>query len=95
MVIPATSTEYLHIPVTAPTGTDLVSLPVQVAVVAHRANPTSDEWLTAAWSGSAAQLLIGPGTDTVLAEGDYHVWITIDPSGSENIVRRAGVLTVI
>ncbi|WP_369211322.1 hypothetical protein [Streptomyces flavofungini] len=91
MVIPAASTEYLHVPVTAPAGTDLAGMPV----VAHRAAPTESEWRTAAWSGSDARLLIGPDTDTVLAAGDYRVWINIDPSGSEDIVRPAGILTII
>lgn len=94
MVIPSTSTEYLHIPVTAPTGVDLDSAPVQIAVVAHRANPADDEWHTAAWADNDARILIGPGTDIVLAAGDYRVWINIDPPGSEDIVRQSGVLSV-
>ncbi|MDX3839570.1 hypothetical protein [Streptomyces europaeiscabiei] len=95
MQLPATSTEYLHVPVTAtPEGTDLEDAPVQVAVVAHRANPASDEWRTATWDDGVARILVGPGTDTELTAGDYHVWINIDPAGSENIVRRAGVLAI-
>lgn len=94
-VIPASSTEYLHIPVTAtPAGTSLDTVPVKIAVVAHRANPATGEWRTASWNDGAARLLIGPGTDTVLAAGDYRVWIHIDPPGSENVVRRAGILTI-
>lgn len=94
MVIPASSTEYLHVPVTAPTGVDLDGAPVRIAVVAHRANPDDDEWHTAAWADSDARVLIGPGTDIVLAPGDYRVWINIDPPGSEDIVRQSGVLSV-
>lgn len=94
MVIPASSTEYLHVPVTAPAGTDLAGMPVRLAVVAHRASPADSEWRTAAWSGANARLLIGPDTDTVLVAGDYRVWINIDPPGSEDIVRPAGILTV-
>jgi hypothetical protein len=94
-VIPATSTEYLHIPVTAtPAGTDLTTAPVRVAVVAHRTDPASSEWRTADWNAGVARLLIGPGGDIALARGDYRVWINIDPPGSENVVRRAGILTV-
>ena len=94
MLIPATSTEYLHVPVTAPAGADLTSMPVKIAVVAHRANPDTDEWQTATWNASTARLLIGPGTDTALAAGDYRVWIHIDPPGAEAIVRQSGILTI-
>lgn len=94
-VIPASSTEYLHVPVTAtPTGTDLDGVPVKIAVVAHRTNPADSEWRTASWDNGAARLLIGPGTDTELAAGDYRVWIHIDPPGAEAIVRKSGVLSV-
>ncbi len=94
-VIPASSTEYLHVPVTVtPAGVSLTGVPVQVAVVAHRANPADDEWQTASWNDGAARLLIGPGTSTVLTAGDYRVWIHIDPPGAEAIVRHAGILSV-
>ncbi|MFJ9740831.1 hypothetical protein [Streptomyces sp. NPDC101166] len=95
MVIASTSTEYLHVPVTAPAGIDLAGVPVQIAVVAHRDPPASGEWSTAAWEDGVAVLLIGPGTDTVLAAGDYKVWVHVDPLGAEDIVRKAGVLSVI
>lgn len=94
-VIPASSTEYLHVPVTAsPAGTSLDGVPVKVAVVAHRANPASSEWRTASWDDGSARLLIGPGTGTVLTAGDYRVWISIDPPGAENVIRQSGVLSV-
>jgi hypothetical protein len=96
VVIPASSTEYLHIPVTAPAGTDLTGTPVKIAVVAHRDNPASPEWKTAEWIDGAARLLIGPdGGVLTLAHGVYHVWIHIDPPGAETVVRRAGILTLI
>ena len=94
MVIPASSTEYLHIPVTPPPGVDLTGAPVQIAVVAHQANPDGDEWHEATWVDGAARILIGPGTDIVLAAGGYRVWISVDPPGAENIVRQSGVLSV-
>lgn len=94
-VIPASSTEYLHVPVTVtPAGTSLTGVPVKVAVVAHRTNPAADEWRTASWNDGTARVLIGPGSDLTLTPGDYRVWITIDPPGAENIVRRSGILTV-
>jgi len=94
MVIPATSTEYLHIPVTAPIGVDLSTAPVRIAVVAHRADPADTEWHTADWDTGTARILIGPGTDLTLNPGDYRVWINIDPAGSEDIVRKAGILSI-
>ena len=94
MLIPATSTEYLHVPVTAPTGVDLTSAPVRIAVVAHRTDPADNEWHTAEWAGADARILVGPGSDLELAAGDYRVWINVDPPGSEDIVRRAGILSV-
>jgi len=93
-MIPATSTEYLHIPVTLPGGVSTGSTPVRVALVAHRTNPDDDEWHTAAWVASEARILIGPGTDIELVPGDYRVWVNLDPPGGENVVRKAGILSV-
>lgn len=95
MLIPATSTEYLHIPVTAPDGTDLTASPARIAVVAHGDNPDSDEWHTAEWADSQARILIGPdGGALTLTRGTYRVWINVDPAGAENIVRLSGTLTI-
>lgn len=95
MVIPATSTEYLHVPVTAPTDTDLTGVLVRIAIVAHRADPADSEWHTADWVDSDARILVGPGSGIELLPGDYRVWINVDPSGGEDIVRKAGILTVV
>ena len=94
MVIPASSTEFLHVPVTIPAGVDPGATPVRVAVVAHRDNPSNTEWHDAELVGSDARILIGPGTDITLTAGDYKVWINLDPPGSENVVRKAGILSV-
>lgn len=94
MVIAATSTEFVHISITVPSGVDTGSTPVRVAVVAHRNNPDDDEWHTAAWVGTEVRILVGPGTDIELAAGDYRVWVNIDPPGGEDIVRKSGVLSV-
>ena len=93
-MIPATSTEYLHIPVTLPAGVDTGVTPVRVAVVAHRADPADTEWHAADWVGAEARILIGPTTAVTLTPGDYRVWINVDPPGGENVVRKAGVLSV-
>ncbi|WP_333757876.1 hypothetical protein [Streptomyces sp. ISBFB 2968] len=95
MVIPASSTEYVHVPVTAPTGTDLASSPVKIAIVAHGDNPTGTEWQTAEWVDGVARLLVGPdGGALTLTRSTYRVWITFDPPGAENLVRLAGSLTI-
>ncbi|MWA08759.1 hypothetical protein [Streptomyces sp. BA2] len=94
MLIPATSTEYLHVPVTAPPGVDLTGAPVKIAAVGHRNNPTSTEWKTAEWDDGEARLLIGPGSTLVLTRGDYRVWVSVDPPGAENITRMSGHLGV-
>lgn len=95
VVIPASSTEYLHIPVTLPQGVDTGSTPVRIAVVAHRADPADNEWNDADWVNSQARILIGPGSGVELTAGDYRVWINLDPPGSENVVRKAGILAII
>lgn len=96
MLIPASSTEYLHIPVTAPAGTNLSGAPVKIAVVAHADNPSDAEWHTAEWADGDARLLIGPdGGALELTRGNYRVWIAIDPPGAENITRQAGTLNIV
>ncbi|MFF4489432.1 hypothetical protein ACFY0F_23535 [Streptomyces sp. NPDC001544] len=98
MVIPATSTEYLHVPVTAPAGVDITGSPPKLAIlpVHVRTNPGTSDWKTGEWtSGPEARLLIGPdGGAITLAPGDYRVWLSFDPPGSEDIVRMAGYLSV-
>ena len=94
MLIPASSTEYLHIPVTAPAGVDLTGAPVNIAVVAHADNPGDTEWKPAEWADGEARLLIGPDGVLAFTRGTYRVWIAIDPPGAENITRQAGDLLV-
>lgn len=94
MLIPASSTEYLHVPVEAPEGVDLTGAPVKIAAVAHRGNPATSEWKTAEWADDAARLLIGPGSDLVLTRGDYRVWVSVDPPGAANVTRLSGHLGI-
>jgi hypothetical protein len=98
VVIPASSTEYIHIPVTTADGTDLSGSPPRIALLpaSTTGNPTDADWHDAAWeTATTARLLIGPdGGDITLAPGDYSVWITFDPPGPEDIVRLAGWLTI-
>lgn len=101
MVIPATTTEYIHIPITPPTGVDITGTPPKLAIlpVSNRANPQTTDWHVGAWangtSGLEATLLIGPdGGALTLTTGDYRVWVTFDPPGSEDIVRLSGYLGI-
>jgi hypothetical protein len=95
VLIPASSTEYLHIPVTAPAGVDLTGAPVKIAVVAHADNPSDTEWQTAEWVDGEARLLIGPdGGAITLTRGIYRVWIAVDPPGAENITRQSGLMSI-
>lgn len=95
-LIPAASTEYLHIPITGPAGVDLTNSPVRIAIVLHNSNPTSGEWRDATWADGAARILIGPDGGTLtLTAGTYTVWVAVDPPGAEHIVRKAkGLLLV-
>lgn len=95
MLISSSSTEHVHVLVTAPAGTDLASLPVRMAVVTHDDAPAEDEWLEAEWSDREALLLVGPNSTTqTLARGRYQVWINIDPPGAEDVVRLSGTLRI-
>lgn len=98
MVIPASSTEYMHIPVTPPTGVDLTGTLPKIAILplSNRNNPTVADWHIGEWATTTeARLLIGPdGGALTLTPGDYKVWIGIDPPGSEDIVRLSGYLNV-
>ncbi|MFD0353499.1 hypothetical protein ACFVHW_07080 [Streptomyces sp. NPDC127110] len=98
MVIPASSREYVNVTVTAaPTGTVLTGTAPRFAFLpdTNRGNPGTGDWLTGEWDGSAtARVLVGPGGTTTLTRGDWHVWVNIDPPSTENVVRRAGTLTI-
>jgi hypothetical protein len=98
VLIPASSTEFLHVPVTAPQGVDITGTPPKLAVlpVTNRSNPETGDWHTGDWAdGTEARLLIGPdGGAVTLSRGDYRVWVSFDPPGSENIVRLSGYLGI-
>lgn len=94
MELAATSTEYIHIPVTPPTGVSLASNPVQIAIVAHSSNPATGEWRAATWDDDTARILVGPaGGALTLAPGTYWTWITWT-AGQEVPVYRAGRIRI-
>ena len=97
MRLPATSTEFVHVPVTPPAGVDLTgTVPSLAFLPAHiRTNPAPGDWHAGAWDGGDAVVLVGPdGGAATLTPGDYWVWVTFDPPGSENITTRSGVLCI-
>lgn len=99
MRLPATTTEYVHVTISAPAGVDLSDTVPRLAFLPQAthtkdANPESGDWLDGAWSDGEALLLVGPDDGTVLPAGDYWVWINVDPPGAENVVRPSGVLTI-
>ncbi|MFJ9012331.1 hypothetical protein [Streptomyces canus] len=98
MVIPATSTEFVHVTVTAPAGVDLTGTTPKLAIlpVTNRANPQAGDWKSGEWaSATEARILVGPDGGTLtLTRGDYRVYVSVDPPGSENIVRLSGYLGI-
>lgn len=90
--IPATSVEYLHIPVTGA----LSSMPVEIAVVP--AEPADADWRTAAWDTTGptldAKVLIGPGTPLELPAGVYSAWVRVTAT-PETPVLRAGLVRIV
>lgn len=98
MLIPATTTEYVHVPVTAPAGVDITGTLPRLAIlpVHNRSNPETGDWKTGEWAdGTEARLLVGPeGGALTLTPGDYRVYVSFDPPGSENIVRLSGYLGI-
>lgn len=96
MVIPAASTEYVHVPITLTPAVDLTGTAPRFAFLAStdRGNPEVDAWLTGEWDDGVARILVGPDGETTLTRGDWHVWINVDPPGVEDIVRLSGTLSV-
>ncbi|MEU9415173.1 hypothetical protein [Streptomyces sp. NPDC048272] len=96
MVIPAASTEYVHVPVTVTPTVDLTGEPPRFAFLpaTDRGSPEAGDWLDGEWDDGEARILVGPDGETSLTRGDWYVWISIDPPGVEDIVRLSGTLSV-
>ncbi len=84
MQIPATSTEYVYIPVTGPPGVDPTASAVDVAFVGEQAGePLSTDWKAATWatdpsSGKpAARLLVTAGD---YPAGSYMAYVRLHAS---------------
>lgn len=95
MEIAASSTEYVHIPVTATLDGSPVTLtdPPKIAIIAASSNPATGDWRTGTWAGTNARLLVGPAGGTQLAPGSYWAWVKFT-AGTETPVYRAGRIKV-
>ena len=93
MQIPASSIEYLYVPVTS--DVSLSGLTVHIAVIPPGSDPVSGDWKAAAWSGDSARILIGPGQSIALSAATaYTVWVKVT-SSPETPVIRAGAITTL
>jgi hypothetical protein len=94
MYLPATSREYVRVPITAPAGTDVTTLPVGIALVAEGTEPADGDYHTGSWIDGEAALLIGPGDGAVTyPPGAYMLWWRLT-SGAEQISEPAGRIRI-
>ncbi|MFG1683512.1 hypothetical protein ACGFNP_25310 [Nonomuraea sp. NPDC049269] len=87
--VPASSTEYLHIPV----ADGSASIAGEIAVIDSCAEPVESDWKAAAWDAGSYKLLIGPGGVLTLTQGTYTAWIRLE-APPESVVRRSGAVRV-
>lgn len=87
--VPASSKEYLHIPVEDGSA----GIPGEIAVVAAGVEPVETDWKPASWDNGVYKLLIGPGTSLQLVAGTYTAWVRLD-APPEKVVRRSGPVQV-
>lgn len=84
--IPSISKEYVKIPIT--TGPpDLTDLDVNLAILPQGETPDTGDWTAGVWVGTAAAVLIGPGTDYELTAGiTYGIWVQIIDDPEEPVL---------
>lgn len=96
--IPAVSTEYVHVPVTASVLLDTQA--VELAFLTTTQPPDdATTWVSATWQGDpdknrTCRVLVGPATPTPLAPGTITVWVRVHDT-PEIPVRQAGQIKVI
>lgn len=90
MLLLATSSEYLLVPVDGPPG-DLTRFPVSIAVVPEgSAEPAGAAYADAVWMGAEAALKVSAGD---FPAGQYAVYVRVD-AGTEDVRLAAGRLRV-
>lgn len=93
--IPQASKQYVYAPVTA--ASDPSALPVSIAIVAVGVEPQPLDFKTADWEPTTtkARLLIGPGsTFGELPAGNYTVWVKVDGSVEDPVMRVPNTLVI-
>lgn len=93
MQIPATSREYMYIPVSPPdTVTDVTAFPCEAALVDDDGTEPGDgDYHSANWIGGQVALLIGPGGDPAVSypPGEWMAFARIT-AGDEQAVIKSG-----
>lgn len=93
--IPQSSKQYIYAPISATTSP--TSLPVYIAIVAVGVEPQTADFKVADWEPSTtkARLLIGPGSTLgELPAGNYAVWVKIDGSVEDPVIRVPNTLVI-
>lgn len=92
--IPATSKEYLDIPVAAADDVDLSGLPVEIALIAPGSDPDAGDWKTATWHDGHARILIGPGGALQLEQHHTYIpWVRITATPEIPVLRSTAIRT--
>lgn len=87
--VPATSIEYLYIPVVDGSA----GIPAEIAVIASCNEPAESDWKAATWDDGSYKVLIGPTTSLPLTAGTYTAWVRLDVA-PEKAIRRSGPVRV-
>lgn len=85
--IPSISKEYVKVPITVGPP-ELTDLNINMAILPAGQDPASGDWETAAWVGTSAALLIGPGSSFgSLTKGvRYGIWVQIISAPEEPVL---------
>lgn len=93
MRVPATSREYIYIPIDPPDGIPDVTVYVPEAALIpdDGTEPLESDWQSATWISGEVALLIGPGTplEDDYKPGDYMAFARIT-AGAERVVLPSG-----
>lgn len=93
----ADSTEYVKVPLpTVPAEVDLSDDTFQMAFAATKDSQVlGPDWHNATWTGSAVQLLVGPGAGgVVIAPGSYVVLVRIVDSPEIPVIAAPGKFAI-
>lgn len=85
--IPSISVEYVKVPILGGPA-NLTDLDVNMAIKPAGEDPAGADWKTAAWVGTSAALLIGPGSPfgALAKGGTFGIWVQIISSPEEPVL---------